>query len=326
MTESSSHDHILHYVARGYDASNNIWLRQARKIVQATANLFHQCGSTTLTIARRKAPARRLIARPQCKQWQCNNHFLLSYHKEQWQQQTNAKEDQTDSHATIKLSCCRLRDATMTVLHHMMTSGTSMLRLSTGSMPKTDCTLPKACMSQKANTLSTPKRSCTLPRASMVSIGFYAVACKSIFLLNYKKQQYQKKTVVPRVCKLLALRWRRGLYFLCRIVMSKRQWYNVFIVLRGSKQWPCGIVREQASVHCIARANKDNIQPSGGCKVHLQWYGDDGPPRNNQSFICCRAQEATTLSISLCRIATREQQQLNFLHQLQGNKQRQLNG
>ena len=157
-------------------------------------------------------------------------------------------------------------------------------------------------------------------------LAFMPLLARAYFCCITRSDNIKKKPVVPRVCKLLALRWRRGLYFLCRIVMSKRQWYNVFIVLRGSKQWPCGIVREQASVHCIARANKDNIQPSGGCKVHLQWYGDDGPPRNNQSFICCRAQEATTLSISLCRIATREQQQLNFLHQLQGNKQRQLNG
>ncbi len=73
--------------------------------------------------------------------------------------------------------------------------------------------------------------------------------------------------------------------FLCCIAMSKQQWYNVYIILRGSERWPCGIARERASVHRIARANKDNIQPLQGCKVQLQLYGDDGPPRASKRLL-----------------------------------------
>ncbi len=87
--------------------------------------------------------------------------------------------------------------------------------------------------------------------------------------------------------------------FLWRIAMSKQWWYNFYIKSQGSKWWLRGIAREQASVHRIARANKDNIWPSQGCKVQLRWYGNDGPPCNNQIFICCQMQEAMTLSISL---------------------------
>jgi hypothetical protein len=67
----------------------------------------------------------------------------LSYHKEQQQYQTNAREEQKDSHATIKLSCCCLQDATMTILHNMMISSASTPRLSTVSTPKTACKYAK---------------------------------------------------------------------------------------------------------------------------------------------------------------------------------------
>jgi hypothetical protein len=57
------------------------------------------------------------------------------------------------------------------------------------------------------------------------------------------------------------------------------------------------IVREQAMTrwYCkgasqctsYCKGKRRQIQPSQGCKVLLQWYGNDGPPRNNQIFICC---------------------------------------
>ena len=94
---------------------------------------------STLTNARRKAPARRLIARPRCKRLQCNIHFSLSYCAEQRQQQANAREDQTDSHATIKIACCCLQDATMTVPCNATIHGANTPRLSTVSMPKKAC-------------------------------------------------------------------------------------------------------------------------------------------------------------------------------------------
>ncbi len=104
---------------------------------------YDWCGSTTSTIARCKVPAIILIARTQWQRQQCNNHFL-SCCKEQWQQQTNAREEHNNSHATINLSCFCLQNVTMTIPHHTMTSGASMPRSSTVSMPKTACTLPKA--------------------------------------------------------------------------------------------------------------------------------------------------------------------------------------
>ncbi len=51
----------------------------------------------------------------------------------------NAREDQTDSHATIKNSCCCSQDATATVPRNVRISSTNMPRLSTVSTPKKAC-------------------------------------------------------------------------------------------------------------------------------------------------------------------------------------------
>ncbi len=51
----------------------------------------------------------------------------------------NAREDQTDSHATIKNSCCCSQDATATVPRNARISSTNMPRLSTVSTPKKAC-------------------------------------------------------------------------------------------------------------------------------------------------------------------------------------------
>jgi hypothetical protein len=51
----------------------------------------------------------------------------------------NAREDQTDSHATIKNSCCCLQDAMATVPCNVRISSTNMPRSSTVSTPKKAC-------------------------------------------------------------------------------------------------------------------------------------------------------------------------------------------
>ncbi len=84
-------------------------------------------------------PAMRLIGTPRQQHWQRNNHFVLSYCEEQWQQQTNARGDQADSHATIKNSCCCSQDGTATVPRNARISSTNMPRLSTVSTPKKAC-------------------------------------------------------------------------------------------------------------------------------------------------------------------------------------------
>jgi hypothetical protein len=51
----------------------------------------------------------------------------------------NVREDQTDSHATTKNSCCCSQDATATVPRNARISSTNMPRLSTVSTPKKAC-------------------------------------------------------------------------------------------------------------------------------------------------------------------------------------------
>ncbi len=65
--------------------------------------------------------------------------------------------------------------------------------------------------------------------------------------------------------------------------MSKRRWYNFYIVLQGSKQWLHGIAASKRTLYC-KKTNEDNIQPLQGRKVQLRGYGNDDRPCNNQIF------------------------------------------
>ena len=79
-------------------------------------------------------------------------------------------KDKYDSHAIIKISCCCLQDATMTVPCNATISSASKLRSSTESIPKTACTSSKTCTLPKASTLSMLKMAFTTSRASMASM------------------------------------------------------------------------------------------------------------------------------------------------------------
>ncbi len=91
---------------------------------------------------RRKAPAIIFIATTRWQRWQCNNHFL-SYCKEWWQYPTNAREEQKNSHPTIKLSWCHLQDATTTILCHAVSSASTPKLSTVVSTPKTACKYAK---------------------------------------------------------------------------------------------------------------------------------------------------------------------------------------
>ncbi len=63
--------YILYCIARSYDndniffsciagSSNDGWLQQSHKIAEATTILFHQCGSTTLTVAKAQGPSNKI--------------------------------------------------------------------------------------------------------------------------------------------------------------------------------------------------------------------------------------------------------------------------
>ncbi len=53
-------DDALRCVARGYYNGNNGWLQRARNIAQATANPFHQCGSTTSTFTKAQSASNKI--------------------------------------------------------------------------------------------------------------------------------------------------------------------------------------------------------------------------------------------------------------------------
>ena len=111
-------------------------------------------------------PAVWLIVTPRQQRRQHDNHFVLSYCEEQM----NVREDQTDSHTTIKSSCCCLQDVTNQPHNVGSTAqirwgqAQQVRKRKRASTPKAACTLPKSCIT-KGKYIE-----CAPPKASTVNM------------------------------------------------------------------------------------------------------------------------------------------------------------
>ncbi len=112
-----------------------LWRRQQRlnamraQACATTANRFHRCGWTTSTIAKARDASNEIDCDATTTTLTMQQLFSLYVVLQGVATVVKkAGEEQNNSHATIKLSCCYLQDATMTILRHAMISGASTPR------------------------------------------------------------------------------------------------------------------------------------------------------------------------------------------------------